>query len=115
AERILANRKVLCLPPADPTSAAHKIQEDAGCELILGKANWDTPQGNDEAEMAKLAEGCDALMGTSIRSTPITQQIMKASKNLRVLAKFTIRVDDVDVDSAMEMGIVVTHGPTESN
>src|SRR5713226_10624277 len=89
--------------------------EDAGCELILGRANWDTPQGNDEAEMAKLADGCDALMGTSIRSTPITQKIMQASKNLRIVAKYTIGVDDVDVDAATELGILVTHGPTESN
>jgi D-3-phosphoglycerate dehydrogenase / 2-oxoglutarate reductase len=111
----MAKPKVFVFAPADPTGVAHKMLEDAGCELILGRANWDTPQGNDEAEMAKLAEGCDALMGTSIRSTPITQKIMQASKNLRIVAKFTIGVDDVDVDAATEMGILVTHGPTESN
>jgi phosphoglycerate dehydrogenase-like enzyme len=65
--------------------------------------------------MAKLAEGCQALMGTSIRSTPITQKIMQASKDLRIVAKFTIGVDDVEVDAATEVGILVTHGPTESN
>jgi len=111
----VAKPKVFVFAPADPTGVAHKMLEDAGCELILGRANWDTPQGNDEAEMAKLADGCDALMGTSIRSTPITQKIMQASKNLRIVAKFTIGVDDVDVDAATEMGILVTHGPTESN
>src|SRR5205809_7324827 len=86
-ETSMAKPKVFVFAPADPTGVAHKMLEDAGCELILGRANWDTPQGNDEAEMAKLAEGCDALMGTSIRSTPITQRIMQASKNLRILAK----------------------------
>jgi phosphoglycerate dehydrogenase-like enzyme len=65
--------------------------------------------------MARMADGCDALMGTSIRSTPITQKIMQSSKNLRIVAKFTIGVDDVDVDAATELGILVTHGPTESN
>jgi D-3-phosphoglycerate dehydrogenase / 2-oxoglutarate reductase len=111
----MAKPKVFVFAPADPTGVAHKMLEDAGCELILGRANWDTPMGNDEAEMAKLAQGCDAMMGTSIRSTPITQRIMQASKNLRIVAKFTIGVDDVDVDGATEMGILVTHGPTESN
>jgi phosphoglycerate dehydrogenase-like enzyme len=111
----MAKPKVFVFAPADPTGVAHKMLEDAGCELILGRANWDTPMGNDEAEMAKLAQGCDAMMGTSIRSTPITQKIMQASKNLRIVAKFTIGVDDVDVDGATEMGILVTHGPTESN
>lgn len=111
----MAKPKVFVFAPADATGEAHKMLEDAGCELILGKANWDTPQGNNEDEIAKIAEGCDALMGTSIRSSPITQKIMKASKNLRIVAKFTIGVDDVDVDAATEMGILVTHGPTESN
>src|SRR5919205_288718 len=111
----MAKPKVFVFAPADPTGEAHKMLENAGCELVLGRANWDTPMGNEEAEMAKLAEGCDALMGTSIRSTPITQKIMQASKNLRIVAKFTIGVDDVDVDAATEMGILVTHGPTESN
>lgn len=111
----MAKPKVFVFAPADPTGEAHKMLEDAGCELILGKANWDTPQGNNEDEMARMAAGCDALMGTSIRSSPITQKIMQASKNLRIVAKFTIGVDDVDVDAATEMGILVTHGPTESN
>lgn len=107
--------KVFVFAPADPTGEAHKMLEDAGCELILGDASWDTPQGNSEAQMTRLAEGCDALMGTSIRSTPITQKIMQSSKNLRIVAKFTIGVDDVDVDAATELGVLVTHGPTESN
>jgi phosphoglycerate dehydrogenase-like enzyme len=111
----MAKPKVLVFAPADPTGEAHKMLTDAGCELVLGRANWDTPQGDDEAEMAKLAEGCQALMGTSIRSTPITQKIMQASKDLRIVAKFTIGVDDVEVDAATEVGILVTHGPTESN
>ncbi|MEK6561636.1 MAG: NAD(P)-dependent oxidoreductase [Candidatus Binatota bacterium] len=111
----MAKAKVFVFAPADPTGESRKMLEEAGCELILGDASWDTPQGNSEAEMAKLAEGCDALMGTSIRSTPITQKIMQSSKNLRIVAKFTIGVDDVDVDAGTELGILVTHGPTESN
>ncbi len=111
----MAKAKVFVFAPADPTGEAHKMLEEAGCELILGDASWDTPQGNSEAQMARLAEGCDALMGTSIRSTPITQKIMQSSKDLRIVAKFTIGVDDVDVDAATELGILVAHGPTESN
>ncbi len=111
----MAKSKVFVFAPADPTGESRKMLEAAGCEVTEGKANWDTPQGDSELEMAKMAEGCDALMGTSIRSTPITQKIMQSSKNLRIVAKFTIGVDDVDVDAATELGILVTHGPTESN
>lgn len=89
--------------------------ESQGCELVLGKASWDTPQGDNEVEIALLAKECDALAGTSIRSSPITKKIMQSSNRLRIVAKYTIGVDDVDVEAATEMGILVTHAPTESN
>src|SRR5262245_52483000 len=40
---------------------------------------------------------------------------MESSPELRVVAKYTIGVDDVDVEAATDMGILVCHGPTESN
>src|SRR2546428_5874604 len=75
----------------------------------------ETPQGNSEPEMIGMAQHCDALIGTSIRNTPISRAVMESSKNLRIVAKYTIGTDDVDVDAATELGILVTHGPTESN
>jgi D-3-phosphoglycerate dehydrogenase len=107
--------KVFIFAPADPTEETHRKLEAAGCELSLGQAGWHTPKGNNEDEMIQLAAGADALAGTSIRSSPITRRIMESSPNLRIVAKYTIGVDDVDVDAATEMGILVTHGPTESN
>src|ERR1044072_8485323 len=109
----MAKAKVFIFAPADPTGESDRILEAAGCELKQGKANWDTPQGDSELEMAQMSEGADALVGTSIRSTPITQKIMQSSKSLRIVAKYTIGVDDVDVDAATELGILVTHSPTE--
>jgi phosphoglycerate dehydrogenase-like enzyme len=111
----MGTAKVFIFAPADPTKESHRKLETHGCELILGKASWDTPQGNNEAEIAGMAKGCEALVGTSIRSSPISRQIMKSSDKLRIVAKYTIGVDDIDVDAATELGILVTHSPTESN
>jgi len=107
--------KVFIFAPADPTEETHRKLEGHGCDLVLGKASWDTPQGDNEDEMTKMATGCDALIGTSIRSSPITKKIMQSSNKLRIVAKYTIGLDDVDVDAATELGILVTHSPTESN
>ena len=109
----MAKAKAFIFAPADQTGESHKKLEDAGCELVMGKASWDTPQGDTETQMARLAQGCDALLGTSIRSTPITRKIMEGSDKLRIVAKYTIGVDDVDVDAATELGILVAHGPRE--
>jgi phosphoglycerate dehydrogenase-like enzyme len=111
----MAKAKVFIFAPSDETGDSHKKLEAAGCELILGNASWNTPQGNSEGEMMRVAQGCDALIGTSIRSTPITRKIMESSNKLRIVAKYTIGVDDVDVEAATELGILVAHGPAESN
>ena len=54
-------------------------------------------------------------MGTSIRHTPISRRIMQASQRLRVVAKYTVGVDDVDTEAATDLGVMVCHAPTESN
>ena len=111
----MAGPKVFIFAPADETGATHQRLEMAGCELTFGDANWHTPQGNNEEEMVGLAHDAQALAGTSIRSSPITRAIMQSSPDLRIVAKYTIGVDDVDVAAATDLGILVTHGPTESN
>lgn len=65
--------------------------------------------------MRACASGADALLGTSIRSSPITQTILESSNKLRIVAKYTVGVDDVDVEAATRLGILVTHAPTEAN
>jgi len=107
--------KVLIFAPADPTEETHKLLQDQGCELLLGKASWEMAHPDNEAEMARMAAGCDALIGTSIRRSPITRRILESSGTLRIVAKYTIGVDDIDVEAATDLGILVAHGPTESN
>jgi len=111
----MAAATVFIFAPVDEARDSHKRLEAEGCELRLGKASWDTPQGNSEPELIRMAQGTHALMGTSIRNVPISRKIMESSPDLRIVAKYTIGVDDVDVEAATDMGILVCHGPTESN
>src|SRR5919197_957667 len=110
-----AAARLFVFAPSYKEGDTHRQLEDAGCELVLGKASWSTPLGDNEQEIATMARGMDALMGTSIRSSPITRTIMQSSNRLRIVAKYTIGVDDVDVEAATDLGILVTHSPTESN
>jgi D-3-phosphoglycerate dehydrogenase len=107
--------RVFIFAPADTDGETHRQLEHADCELVFGKASWDTPLGDNEDEMTATARGTDALMGTSIRSSPISRRILESSETLRIVAKYTIGVDDVDVEAATDLGILVTHSPTESN
>ncbi|NIO12008.1 MAG: hypothetical protein GTO40_29880, partial [Deltaproteobacteria bacterium] len=57
----MSKAKVFIFAPADPTGETHRKLEGRDCELVLGKASWDNPQGDNEDEMAEMAAGCDAL------------------------------------------------------
>ena len=74
------------------------------CRARPTRMRWWTP-----------ARDAVALMGTSIRHTPISRRIMQASQRLRIVAKYTVGVDDIDTEAATDLGIMVCHAPTESN
>jgi phosphoglycerate dehydrogenase-like enzyme len=111
----MSDPKVFIFAPVLENVSAHEKLEKMGCDLIMGEANWHTPQGNNEDEMINLSKDAQALMGTSIRSSPITRNIMASNPELRIVAKCTVGTDDIDVDAATELGILVCHAPTESN
>lgn len=105
--------KVFVFAPANDESL--DIMRDAGCELVLGKATWADPSGDSQDDFLRMAAHADALVGTSIKGTKIGREAMLASENLRIVAKYTVGVDEIDVEAATELGIVVTHAPTEAN
>lgn len=107
--------KVLVFATADETGESHQRLQDQGCDVTFGNPAWEHPNDNNESEMAAMVAGCDAMVGTSVRSSPITKRIMESSSHLRIVAKYTIGVDDIDAEAATELGILVTHSPTESN
>jgi len=105
--------KVLVFAPANQESLERMT--DVGCELVLGSATWADPSGDSQDKLVEMAAHADALVGTSIKGSKINKDVLMASENLRIVAKYTVGVDEIDVETATEMGIVVTHGPTEAN
>ena len=109
----MAGPKVVIFAPGDEES--YKRFEQAGCEVTLGKASWSDPTGNNTDELAAMAVDADALLGTSIKGGRIDRRVMTGSEHLRVVGKYTVGVDEIDTDVATELGIIVTHAPTEAN
>ena len=105
--------KVVVFAPGDENS--YKKFEEIGCELVLGKASWSDPTGNTTGELASMALEADALIGTSIKGGKIDRSVLSASEHLRIVAKYSVGVDEIDVDAATDLGIIVTHAPTEAN
>src|ERR1700730_11642202 len=111
----MSKPKILVFAPREEPPETIAALEGLGCELIFGNRDWQLPRRNDEEAVVEAARDTVALMGTSIRHTPITRRIMQASQRLRVVAKYTVGVDDIDTEAATELGVMVCHAPTESN
>ena len=105
--------KVFVFAPANQESL--DVMTEAGCELLLGAASWADPSGDPQDKLVEMAAHADVLVGTSIKGSKINKDVMMASESLRIIAKYTVGVDEIDIEQATELGIVVTHGPTEAN
>ena len=81
--------------------------------MVLGQATWRT--GVERDALLELARGADALMGATIKCAPMDGDILDQLPELRIVSKYTIGVEDVDLDAATARGILVTHCPTEAN
>jgi phosphoglycerate dehydrogenase-like enzyme len=104
----LGRPRVLIYRAIDETGASHAALEAAGCDLIVARAE------TGRAEIATLARDADALLGATFRGV-IDRELLSISPSLRIVSKYTIGVDDVDVDAATALGVLVTHCPTEAN
>src|ERR1700741_5164235 len=107
--------KVLIFAPREEPPETIKAIEGLGCEIVIGNRDWQLPRTHYEDDVVAQARDCVALMGTSRRHTPIIRRVVEASQRLRVVAKYTVGVDEVDTEAATELGIMVCHAPTESN
>jgi phosphoglycerate dehydrogenase-like enzyme len=104
----LGRPKILVYRPVDESGASHRALEAAGCDVIVAPANA------ERAALAALARDVDVLLGATFRGQ-MGRDFFALSPRLRLIAKYTIGVDDVDVDAASSLGILVTHCPTEAN
>src|SRR4029077_19607202 len=111
----MSKPKVLIFAPREEPPETISSLEALGCEVAMGDRDWQLPRTAHEDTVVDAARDAVALMGTSMRHTPISRKIMSASQRLRIVAKYTVGVDDVDTEAATELGIMVCHAPTESN
>ena len=100
---------------ADLEGRSNRRMEEAGCRLVFGDEAWHIPGCVYEDDMAAKAAEAVAMTGTSIRSSPVNRRIIEGAQRLRIIAKCTVGTDDIDVEAATELGVLVTHAPTQAN
>ncbi len=110
--------KVLIYQPVDDTGASHKKLEEAGAEVKLGiRTSWEKGQANVRGQTLEYMLDPDTIVacGVANRATTITERSMLNAPDLRMVCKYTVGFDNVDVDAASKAGVIVVHSPTECN
>src|SRR5438309_8391057 len=83
---------------------------DVEKKTLDGIADLVALQTKKPDEFLAQAEDCDALLNTY--AGPITADVMARMPKCRIIARYGIGVDTIDLDAATQAGIIVTNNPT---
>ncbi|MEC4803496.1 MAG: phosphoglycerate dehydrogenase [Jaaginema sp. PMC 1079.18] len=82
---------------------------EAGIEILSQVAQVDVKTGLSPEELVQIIPEYDALM---IRSgTRVTAEVVEAGKQLKIIGRAGVGVDNVDIPAATRRGIVVVNSP----
>jgi D-3-phosphoglycerate dehydrogenase / 2-oxoglutarate reductase len=83
---------------------------DVERKTLEGLADLVPLQTKKPEDFLAQAEDCDALLNTY--AGPITAEVMARMGKCRIIARYGIGVDTIDLDAATRAGIIVTNNPT---
>ena len=79
-------------------------------KTLAGLADLVPLQTKKPDEFIAEARDCDALLNTY--AGPITAEVMAQMPKCKIIARYGIGVDTIDLDAATQAGIIVTNNPT---
>ncbi|MDH7796594.1 MULTISPECIES: NAD(P)-dependent oxidoreductase [unclassified Beijerinckia] len=111
----MSKPKVHIYNPVDETGESYRRMREAGLEVVKAEELWATAANRrDVVEMA-FAPDTTVGVGVANRTTQVTRKSLESAPGLRAIVKYTVGFDNVDLDAANELGILVVHSPTEAN
>jgi D-3-phosphoglycerate dehydrogenase len=98
-------RVLITSPQLQRTISAHQARfDERDIELLIPPV----VQQLSEDELIALLPGVD---GAVVGDDPLTERVLDAGDRLRVISKWGVGVDNIDVATARERGITVTNTP----
>lgn len=104
------SKKVLVTPRSfgKTSRVPFEMLEKLGYEVIVNK----TGKQLSEDELVEAVRDIDGLI---VGLDPVTDRVLRAAKNLKVVSKYGVGTDNIDKASARELGIAVTYTPGANN
>src|SRR5499427_11050035 len=79
-------------------------------KALDGLAELVVLQTKKTEEFAPYVQDCDAVLNTY--AGPFTAELIGKMKGCKIIARYGIGVDTIDLDAATQAGIIVTNNPT---
>jgi len=89
-------------------SRSFGVYSENAMKILEGFASVDRKSISPEEEMKKIVDSYDALI---LGNERMDRETLMAIRKLRIIARHGIGVDQIDLDTATEKGIVVTYTP----
>jgi glyoxylate reductase len=81
-------------------------------ELLAGEFDvieHPTENARSEEEMITILDEADAAV--TLLTDPITRRVLEANPNLRIVANVAVGYNNIDLEAARELGVIVTNTP----
>ncbi len=82
---------------------------EKGIEILEKGAEVDVRTGMSPEELKECIGEYDALVVRS--QTQVTEEVIKAAENLKIIGRAGVGVDNIDVEAATQRGIIVINAP----
>ncbi len=104
----MAQYKVVVINPGfESYHLEREILEPAGAEVVVAEKDCDT-----EELIISTAANADAIL---VREGPVTRRVIEALKQLKIIARYGVGVDNVDFETARQHKIYVSIVPNYGN
>ena len=100
-------RVVVVSPGYASYDVEREILEPLGAELVLAHSDYPT-----EDDVISMVEDADAIL---VREAPVTARVIEALRKCRIIARYGVGVDNIDLETAKKRGIYVTNVPDYGN
>lgn len=89
------------LIPQDIPAEGKQLLEQMGCTVKMGR-------GHTEQDIIADIADCEAVV---TRTAPYTRAVLEAGKKLKIISRYGVGVDNIDLKAADELGIWVANTP----
>jgi D-3-phosphoglycerate dehydrogenase / 2-oxoglutarate reductase len=105
--------KILVYNAADASKKTYHYLESLGCEVCILEESLSDERYYETFKVQ--AKGASAIIGNTFKHGRLSVDFFENTPNLRVITKYTIGTDEIDLALANQRGIIITNSPVEAS